>query len=474
MLKQSRRIFLKNVGVGLASAAIMSASRVEGAKKAVKKPNVVFVFADQWRAQATGYAGDPNVKTPNVDRFSRESVNFANAVSSCPVCSPYRASLLTGQYPLTHGVFVNDVCLDNGATSIAEVLKSGGYDTAYISKWHIDGHGRLSFIPKERRQGFDYWKVMECTHDYNNSFYYGDTPEQKKWDGYDAHAQTIDAVEYIKSRKPGDKPFALFLSWGPPHNPYETAPEEFKKLYDPEKIVLRPNVPKEDADWSRKDLAGYYAHISALDSYFGRVLDAVKSSGFEEDTIVVFTSDHGDMLGSQGESRKQRPWNESIMVPFLLRYPAKLGHSAKTITRPIGTPDIMPTLLSLCGLKSPKEIEGKDFTSVIYGESQSKSGSTLIACYVPFHEWSRKNGGREYRGLRTERYTYVRDLKGPWLLYDNLNDPYQLRNLCNKPELKDVRNTLDRNLTQKLKELGDEFLPGDEYVRTWKYDASKL
>jgi arylsulfatase A-like enzyme len=121
------------------------------------RPNVLVIIADQWRAQAFGYAGDPNVKTPHFDAFSRESVNFRNAVASVPVCSPTRASMLTGQRALTHGVFLNDVPLRNEAVSMAEVLQAAGYDTGYIGKWHLNGDGhRSQFIPPERRQGFDY------------------------------------------------------------------------------------------------------------------------------------------------------------------------------------------------------------------------------------------------------------------------------------------------------------------------------
>ena len=120
-----------------------------------KRPNIVLVLADQWRAQAAGYAGDPNIKTPNLDSLAGRCVNFTHAVSGCPVCSPYRASLITGRYPLTHGVIVNDVCLNDDAVSLARAFKGAGYDTGYIGKWHLDGHGRRSYIPPERRQGFE-------------------------------------------------------------------------------------------------------------------------------------------------------------------------------------------------------------------------------------------------------------------------------------------------------------------------------
>ena len=145
------------------------------------------VAGDQWRVQDTGYAGNVQVRTSNLDRFFAESVNATHAVSGSSVCSPARAPSLTGQYPLTHGIFVNDVCLQNGATSIAQVFKAGGYDTAYIGKRHIDGHGRSNYIPPERRQGFEYWKVLECKHNYNQSYYYaGDSDENIEWDTYDA------------------------------------------------------------------------------------------------------------------------------------------------------------------------------------------------------------------------------------------------------------------------------------------------
>ncbi len=132
------------------------------------------MLADQWRAEAFGYAGNPDVKTPHLDQLQREGVHLVNAVSGLPVCCPTRASLLTGQRPLTHGVFLNDVPLDPEAVTIGKVLRAAGYDTGYIGKWHVDGHGRSNFIPRERRQGFEYWKVLECTHDYNHSAYYAD------------------------------------------------------------------------------------------------------------------------------------------------------------------------------------------------------------------------------------------------------------------------------------------------------------
>jgi len=471
-----RRRFLRHAAVGAASITLgrkLSLPHAWGNERASRKPNLLFILADQWRAQAAGYAGDTNVRTPNLDKLAAESVNFANAVSGCPVCCPYRASLLTGRYPLTHGVFLNDVPLNTDAVSIAHVLNRAGYETGYIGKWHLDGRDRTAFIPKERRQGFKFWKAFGCTHNYNNSFYYGDENVKLKWDGYDAIAQTREARRYIREHAAGEKPFALFLSWGPPHAPYHTAPEKYRKQFSEAQIKLRPNVPEKFEAQARKSLAGYYAHIAALDDCVADILQTLKESNLENDTILVFTSDHGDMLYSQGGQKKQQPWDESIMVPFLLRYPAKLGRKGKTIDTPINTQDIMPTLLALSGIEIPHTVEGKDFSGSLSGIDKLKDDAALINCPSPFGQWRRDRGGREYRGIRTSQYTYVRDLNGPWLLFDNKKDPYQLNNLCNKVEHGELQKKMEDALSLKLKQTNDQFLPGSEYIRKWNYIVDK-
>lgn len=439
-----------------------------------KRPNVVYVFGDQHRAEATGYAGNPDVHTPNLDRLKEESVIFSTAVSTIPVCSPHRASFLTGCYPLTHGVFVNDVHLNHEAVSIADAYQQAGYDTAYIGKWHVNGRGRSRFIPREDRQGFDYWQALECTHEYHHSSYYQNDPNRKIWAGYDAEAQTHSAQEYLRSRRHTDRPFFLVLSWGPPHNPYHDAPQSFQALYRDRALHLRPNVPEAMRDQARTDLQGYYAHITALDSYLGDLWETLQTENLEDETILVYTSDHGDMLYSQGEVRKQRPWDESILVPFLLHYPQRFDHNPREITVPFASPDIMPTLLGLSGIAIPSTVEGTNFAPYLFEEhDELPVKGALIECIHPFGEYTRAVGGREYRGLRTKRYTYVKDLRGPWLLYDNVQDPYQLHNLCNQPETKDLQARLEALLVQELRRRNDEFLPGEAYLKQWGYSVDE-
>ncbi len=443
------------------------------------KPNLVFVFADQMRAQATGYAGDPNVKTPYLDRLAGESLNLTNATSNCPICTPYRACLLTGQYPLTHGLFMNDLCLPDNGNSFAQVLARAGYDTAYIGKWHLDGHGRTAPIPPERRQGFDYWKVLECTHDYNHSPYYaGNDTTPRFWQGYDAYAQTEDAIDYLEQRQSGatdGRPFALFLSFGTPHDPYDTAPADLKALYPPESLVLRDNVAEHRQDATRRQLTGYYAHITAIDQCLERLDATLEQGGCRDNTILVFTSDHGDLLESQWHlnsargSRKQMPYDESVLVPFLLRYPARFGSRGCSVPTPLVAPDIMPTLLGLAGIEIPATVEGLDLSETLLQGRQPERGGVLIANYHPFADWCTARGGRPYRGIRTERHTYVRDLNGPWLLFDNHADPFQLTNLVNKAAARNVQQELDTELHDLLAAQHDSFESPESLRQNWGY-----
>jgi arylsulfatase A-like enzyme len=466
----SRREFFKRsvyAGAGLSLA-------VSGCDKGRRtgKPNVVYVLTDQWRAQATGYAGDPNVKTPHLDALAARSINFENAVSVCPVCTPYRASLMTGRYPLSTGMFMNDLYLPSEELCMAEIFKKAGYDTAYIGKWHLDGHGRDVFVPKNRRQGFDYWKAMECTHEYNESYYYaGDDPVKRMWAGYDAFPQTEHAQQYIREHAKGDKPFLLVISYGGPHFPHRYAPEQFKDLYPADSIELRPNVPEEMMNLARQEAQGYYAHCTALDGCVGDLDKTLREIGTAENTIFVFTSDHGEMLGSQGQppTRKQRPWDESLRVPFLLCYPAISGHEGRSEKAPINTPDILPTLLSLAGIGIPGTIEGEDLSRFILNKKLDEDRAALFMNVSPFDAPDRP----AFRGIRTSRFTYVRTSNGPWLLYDNQDDPYQMHNLAGMAEHAGLQKALEGLLQSKLQETGDEFRPKEYYLEEYGYTVDR-
>ncbi len=468
MLKLSYFTLLAGIFLGCQPAPINSPEELP-------PPNVIFILADQWRGEAVGYAGNNDIITPNLDRLAAESVVFQNAVAVIPVCAPWRASFLTGQYPLTNEIFYNDKPLPTDAVTMGKIYKEAGYQTGYIGKWHLNGHvrgedpfsGRNKPVPKERRQGFDYWKVREVTHDYNNSYYFDENDEKQLWEGYDVFPQTDSAISYVKRNK--DNPFLLYVSYGPPHDPYFSAPKEYRDMYDPAAIFLRPNVPEIYQDSARRVIAAYYAHCTAMDKAIGDLMNAVEAAGLADNTIFVFTSDHGDMLMSKGVLKKQRPWDESIMVPLLIRFPNRLGRDRREVQDPINTPDLLPTFLGLSGLDIPTSVQGNDFSQALLAGEELENEAALITLPVPFHEWQFMNGGREYRGVRTRKYTYVRDLLGPWLLYDNEQDPYQLTNLVDMPQFVQLRDYLDGVLNKKLADTSDEFLPADTYMRRFNY-----
>jgi len=438
------------------------------------KANIVYILADQWRGNATGYAGDPNVRTPNLDRLAAQGVNFCNAVSVCPVCTPYRAALMTGRFPTSTGMFLNDARLPSDELCLAEILNAAGYTTGYIGKWHLDGGPRTAYIPPERRQGWGYSKVCECTHDYNHSVYYSGTNSQPKyWPGYDAFAQTQDAQDYLAARASDRQPFVLMVSFGPPHFPHNTAPTNYQALYPPNQLILAPNVPAWQQAAARTQLQGYYAHCTALDVCVSNLLATLDATGLKTNTIVVFTADHGESMGSHGNDpeQKQLPWDESARVPFLVRLPAGQGAQGMTVRTPLTTPDILPTLLGLVGVPIPDRVEGADLSGIVRNPTSAVDRAALYEGIAPFGILS---GGaitnnRPYRAIRTSRYTYVRDRNGPWLLYDDEVDPYQTNNLVNQPAAIELQARLNLALQAELTKRGDEFLDGQSCLALWGF-----
>lgn len=444
-----------------------------------RQPNIVFVFADEWRAQATGYNGDVNCITPNMDALAERSVNVSRAVSGHPVCCPYRASLMTGQYPLTHGVFLNDVELDPHCRPLARIFAEGGYRTGYIGKWHLygspDGHygRRRARVPRDYQLGFDDWWGFECCHDYWNSpYYHNEDPRKHMWDGYDLFAQADHAAGYIRQRAECDPPFLLMLSWGPPHFPLQTAPEPYRRLYADREIQLRPNVPEPLQARAEADLRGYYAHIAALDAGLQTVLDAIDQADIAGNTILIVTADHGEMAQSQGLVTKFVPLAESLRVPFLIRWPDGLP-SGRACPIPLDAPDILPTLLSLAGLEIPGTVQGRDWSDWLRGD-KAPTGEESAFCQVPAAYTEMCNFGLSgYRAVTTARYTYAENADGPWLLFDDEQDPYQMQNLIGRDEAADLQTRMRAELAGWLDRLDDDFLPGPEYLRRAGLDHYK-
>jgi arylsulfatase A-like enzyme len=432
------------------------------------RPNILIVLADQLRACSVGYAGEEPVITPHLDRLARESAMFRTGVSPMPVCTPYRGALLTGRTPLSLGLVLNDIPLATTETSLGHATARAGYDTAYIGKWHLNGGNRPAWVPPgPARQGFDFWAAANFDHNYDRSIYFaGDSPEPRQWEGYDAESQTTMAIDYMKGHS-REKPFCMVLSWGPPHHPYRTVARNYLDLYDAQSIPARANCPEPPRD----DLWGYYAQTTFLDDQLARLVAAIDEIGIADDTILVFTSDHGDMHGSHGVYKKQWPWDESIKVPFVLRYPRRVK-AGSVFDFPVSAIDVMPTLLGLAGLPVPGSCEGVDLSPFVTGKRSDAPEGVLLMNPCPFSIGDPRGADQvpsyqgmrmEYRGVRTSRCTYARTIDRPWLLYDNAQDPFQLRNLVDDPAHRVLAQEMEERMQALMAHIGDEFLPKESY-----------
>jgi len=448
----TRRRFMG--GSAAAAVALSACSRYPK----LPQPNILFLMPDQFRGMDLGVMGNPDVRTPNMDKLAAEGVLLRNTYANCPVCCPARGTLLTGRYAHHHGVDVNDAPLPNEEVSIAEILKEQGYRTGFVGKWHLEGGKRQpGFVPPgPRRQGFDFWAANICSHDYWNMHYFRDSPQPIPMPDYSAKTFTDEAINFLNEES--DQPFLLYLQWGPPHNPY-VAPPEYMNMYDPDALTMRDNWETENPRDSRRDIAGYYAAITFIDDEVGRLMRVLEENGQAENTIVVLTSDHGDMLQSHGKRLKRKPWEESILVPGIVRYPAG-GAQGREVDALVSHVDLVPTMLGLARVERPEgvEMDGKDLSGLIFSEEQR--GGTVEgpeSVYLQSYTPTERSEHPPWRGVRTARHTYARSEDGAWVLYDNENDPYQLDNLAGKPEHAELQARLDEMTMDWFERTGDDW-----------------
>jgi arylsulfatase A-like enzyme len=454
-------------------------------------PNLVIVFPDQMRGQAIGFIGQEPVKTPRLDRFAEEGVVLTQMVSNYPLCSPFRAMLMTGKYPLKN--HVTDNCTNMSAkygselqksdTTWSDILHAAGYSLGYIGKWHLESphapyidcannKGKVKWnewTPPDRRHGFDYW-VAYNTYDYHMNPMYWNTDAGRddyyfvnKW-GPEYEADL--AVQYIKNEegkyRDEKKPFALVVSMNPPHMPYNQVPQKYKDLYedmDTTRLFSRPDVPPAGTRWGdyfRKNIRNYYAMITGVDEQFGRILDALKENGLEENTIVLFMSDHGNCLGIHDMISKNNPYEESMRIPFLLRWPGHLqGRMDSSLY--MSVPDIYPTLMDLLGFEReiPAGVQGRSFADYLLTSRGEVPSSQL---YFKIYGGSPFDGKR---GVRTARYTLVLEKRNgqytDTVLFDRQADPFEMENLAaGRPAL--VHRLVEEALVPALEKADDPFL----------------
>jgi arylsulfatase A-like enzyme len=391
-------------------------------------PNILWIVTTQWRAQATGYAGDPNARTPFLDALAREAVDYTQAVTPHPFGPFARAALLTGVPAPENGLRNYFDPLPANARTIAHDLRERGYATAFFGKWHLwkrdpgaplvgEAHAKM-VVPPAARGGFEWWEGFESGFLLNDPFLHGTRfPEPTAFPGY----QSDVLCERARKWTTRPAPWFCVVSLEPPHPPYD-APSAGALPRAPAEIVLAPNVPRggEAETRARRELAGYHAHIEATDRAIGRLIAAVQ----RETTILVFTSVHGDMHGAHGLFRKGWPHEESVRVPLLVRHPSheqssEFGVRSLDLVTLLDLPRWTVAWADDAKLQTPNP-------KLRSPEIQRISMPGVVA--LP-HQCD-----RPWRGVRSRTRKLVLDSDGsPWLFFDLERDPWENENLVGEP-----------------------------------------
>ena len=438
--------------------------------------NLLFVFSDQQRYSAVGANGNSVVRTPHLDRMAVEGMVCDSMFSNHPLCSPFRAILLTGRYGWKNGVIDNELEPFRDIPTFPGALRDAGYHTGHVGVWHLG----VPPYTKENRYGLDYLAAVKGVGgNYYDQSYYENDASPTQHEGWSPVTETDLAIRFLEQHQSyrGKDPFALFVSWRPPHWPYQQHPKEYQ-LYQPEEVDLPGNVPIQMADFARREITDYYACCTGLDAEMGRLLATLNRLNLSENTIVCYSSDHGDHLSSHGfgkpydswmhpsmRASKATPYDESAHIPFIIRWPGVIAPGARSSTY-MGAIDIVPSLLSACEVPLPEGLQGRDVSSVWRGEGLPQELENTPDANESVYLMNMGNGwpdrlawvGR-WRGVRTTRYTYARwfdNERGPWL-FDRKDDPLEMRNIVNSAEAKGALEEMEYRLHRWMEATSDPF-----------------
>lgn len=433
-----------------------------------RRPNVVFIITDDQRWDCLSCAGHPFLKTPNMDRIAAEGARFRNAFVTTSLCSPSRASFLSGLYAHTHGVMNNFTEFPAQLDSFPKLLKAAGYRTAYIGKWHMGENN------DEPRPGFDYW----ASHRGQGKYYdteFNINGKREVLKGYYTHRVTDLATDWLS--KQSGAPFAMILGHKAPHGVWIPEPK-YEHVFDnievkkPPTAEVGPGKPK----WVKERLSTwhgingnlygtndfgkfirtYHATILSVDDSVGQVYSTLQRTGELDNTIFVFASDNGFLLGEHGSIDKRVMWEESIRIAFLMRYPG-LIRSPKVVDEMVLNQDLAPTILELCGVPTSSKMHGRSLKPLLEGRTEGWRKSW----YYEYNFEDEFPYTPNVRGVRTDEWKYIHYPNGEGQpethlaeLYNIKNDPHETKNLIDAPEAKEILESLKRELRRLQEETG--------------------
>lgn len=438
----TRRQFLATAGAAAACAAMMPITDALGA--AEKRPNIIFILTDDQRFDGMSCAGHPFARTPNIDRIAKEGARFTNAFVTTSLCSPSRASFLTGKYVHTHGVKDNRTFFPTDTqTTFAQLLQKSGYDTSYFGKWHM-------WRQDIQQPGFNRWVALLGQGTYEDpSLNIDGTRTVCK--GYVTDLLTGYAVDWLKQKR--DKPFCMYLAHKAVHEPFTPAARH-ETLYEGKELPLPPSskdtmegkpeflraksvlakgkeFPVNPARF-QEGVRNYFRTLAAVDEGVGRILKTLEETGQLDNTIIVFAGDNGFFQGEHALGDKRWAYEEAMRIPFLVRFP-KMLKAGSTIDQMVLNIDLAPTLLDLAGVPIPKDMEGRSFKPLLAGKRPKWRDDFL---YEYFIDAEYPNAVPVIKAVRTTRWKYITypEIHDTEELYDLKNDPHEMHNVAQDPK----------------------------------------
>jgi N-acetylglucosamine-6-sulfatase len=429
--RTTRRQTLIEAGSGLLSFGLLGMNFPTAALGGARRPNILFILSDDHRWDALSHVGHPAARTPNLDRLAREGVLFENAFCTTSLCSPSRASFLTGMYAHTHGVRNNMTPWNNAHVTFLEMLHGAGYETGYVGKWHMPGG-----FPKLR--GLD--RFVTFTVDGGQGRYFNcplivDGQEVASRKEYITEELTDYALEFLGRER--ERPFCLYLSHKAVHLQF-FPPKELDGLYDDVELDL----PREADSWVGLTNGNFYPRplaamyrdylecLLAMDQQIGRVLDRLDELGLSDDTIVIYAGDNGFFWGEHHFTDKRWPYEESIRIPLIVRHPEAIRDAGRRASQMVLNIDLAPTLLDVAGLRSPESMDGESFAPILMDQNTRGREAWLYEYFMDY-----PYAVPETRAVRTERHKYIEyeGERGPEL-FDLVADPREMKNLYGTPE----------------------------------------
>ncbi len=475
----SRRSFLGSLGATAAALSFLgrkkAAAQTKLKKTGAKPRNVIFILSDDHRYDFMGFLNKPEfLETPNLDRMAKNGAYIKNATVSTSLCSPSRATVLTGQYAHKHGVVDNNVDIPEGTTFFPEYLQQAGYQTAFFGKWHM-GHGR-----DDPRPGFDKWVSFK-----GQGVYYAPElnvdGEHVKREGYISDLLTDYTLDWLEKERDPDKPFFAYLSHKAVHAMFKPAKRHLGK-YDNVELTYPASMANTEENYKGKPLwvkaqryswhgVDYMYHgqmdfdtfyrrycetLLGIDDSVGRVLDYLEEHDMAEDTMVMYMGDNGFCFGEHGLIDKRHMYEPSMRIPFLAHCP-ELIKPGTVVPQMVQNIDVAPTVLDLAGIQAPPYMDGRSFVHLLTGSSTDWRDE---ASYEYYWEWNFPQTPTTF-GVRTEKWKYI-FYHGMWAteeLYDMQNDQEEMNNLIDRPELQETVNQLKDKLWQWLEKTDGMNIP---------------